>query len=258
MYASQQGMSGKLKHLSSGPSCGGASIADAAVAGVGLLGAPVPGALPVPLPPAVGDGRGAAVCMSAHPAGEDCHVPEHLRRLLHADAQGEASACIGFHQSALLQSAVNSPAAMPDGWLPRRGMAFRNRFWHLCLEEECCITSRLPLLSSASAEGTPEETRLGPAGGLAVPSSARPAELAVPGLLATCTSQSKPFPALKPRKLQQVGLRGGKTRPYTPQADRWAETRKSPVLGHQPGLDCRTSPKRDTMQGAPPAVQQWP
>ena len=50
------------------------------------------------------------------------------------------------------------------------------------------MTSRSPLLSSASAEGTPEDTLLGPDGGLAVPSSALPAELAVPGLLATCTA----------------------------------------------------------------------
>lgn len=51
------------------------------------------------------------------------------------------------------------------------------------------MTRCSPLLSSASAEGTPEDTLLGPDGGLAVPSSALPAELAVPGLLATCTSQ---------------------------------------------------------------------
>ena len=51
------------------------------------------------------------------------------------------------------------------------------------------MVRRSPLLSSASAEGTPEDTLLGPDGGLAIPSSALPAELAVPGLLATCTSQ---------------------------------------------------------------------
>lgn len=64
------------------------------------------------------------------------------------------------------------------------GVAFHDR--HPCQADESWTSSCLPLLSSASTEGTPEDTLLGPAGGLAAPSSALPAELAVPGLLAAC------------------------------------------------------------------------
>ena len=46
----------QVKHLSSCPGCGSPGVANAAVAGVQFLGAPVPGALPMPIPPAVGDG----------------------------------------------------------------------------------------------------------------------------------------------------------------------------------------------------------
>ena len=73
--------------------------------------------------------------------------------------------------------------------------------------------SRLPLLSSASAEGTPEDTLLGLEGGLAVPSSALPAELTVPGLLATCTLHSDSSSELNPRESQRVALRGGNASP---------------------------------------------
>ena len=117
---------------------------------------------------------------------------------------------------------------------------------------------RSPLLSSASAEGTPEDTLLGPDGGLAVPSSALPAELAVPGLLATCTSQSVIFPCSKPREPQQVVLPGGNAGLCSPQAGCSAETQKSPVLIIRAGLGCRASPKHDSVQGASPAVQRWP
>ena len=68
-------MSCELKHLSSCPGGGGTGVADAAVTGVSLRGPPMPGTLPVPLPPAVGDSRGAAVCMSGQSAVENCHLP---------------------------------------------------------------------------------------------------------------------------------------------------------------------------------------
>ena len=66
----------KLKHLSSRPGCRGSGVADAAVTGICLRGPPVPATLPMPLPPAVSDGRGAAVCMPGRPAGEDRHSPK--------------------------------------------------------------------------------------------------------------------------------------------------------------------------------------